>query len=103
VNGGWPGAGAFANTEKELQRERAAALRRIASQLESLVERLAARRAALGNVSGPERGRALAEYAALREEARRWRWYLEVQRESVGFMRHDILNDMYPIPDAVDA
>jgi hypothetical protein len=37
-------------------------------------------------------------HAELRERARRYRWYLEVQRESVGLTRHEALDELYPIP-----
>jgi hypothetical protein len=101
VMGGWPGQGAYANTEKELQRERASALMRIASQLESLLQRAGAQRAALAATTGLARQRAVGEHQRLCREACRWRWYLEVQREALGLTRHDALDALYPMPEAV--
>ena len=40
----------------------------------------------------------VAAYEALRKQARRYRWYLEVQREALGLVRHDDLDRFYPIP-----
>jgi hypothetical protein len=50
----------------------------------------------------PERDRsaALGRYASLLERARTWRWYLEVQREAVGLTRHDLIDQLYPLPPA---
>jgi hypothetical protein len=36
----------------------------------------------------------------LRREALRYRWYLEVQRESVGLRHHHCLDEFYRIPPA---
>jgi len=90
----------FGRLEKELQAERAAALVRIAGTLEDAV-------LALARLVPPPPGdrRAAALYRArhheLRERALRYRWYLQVQRESVGITRHEGLDELYPIPPAL--
>ena len=38
------------------------------------------------------------EYRSLRRQARRYRWYLEIQREAIGLRRHELLDELYPIP-----
>jgi len=87
----------FSRLEKELVAERASALARIAATLEDLLQALA--RLEPPPAHDPA---AVAEHrrhhAALREKALRYRWYLEVQRESVGITRHEGLDALYPIP-----
>ena len=34
----------------------------------------------------------------LRARALKYRWYLEVQREALGFLRHDGLDEFYKVP-----
>lgn len=89
----------FGRVEKELMAERAAALVRIAGRLEELVRELAALAAAVPGAPA-ERLEWSRRYTERRELALRFRWYLEVQRESVGITRHDGLDELYPIPAA---
>jgi hypothetical protein len=96
-------AGSLSRTEGELRREQAAALTRIALKLESLLGRLRTVQAEIGTLSGDARARRLAEYAELRSEATLYRWYLEVQREAVGLVHHGRLDELYPMPPAVDS
>jgi hypothetical protein len=49
-------------------------------------------------VSGPEREREFAALRELRARALKYRWYLEVQREALGFLRHDGLDEFYKVP-----
>jgi hypothetical protein len=81
----------------EIASEKAAALARIAGTLEALVAELHRIAAAL-QAGEPE---AAERHRRLREQALRYRWYLEVQREAVGLTWHDELDRLYPIPDAV--
>jgi hypothetical protein len=83
---------------KELQEERAAALRRISRRLERLIEQLEATREQI--VHGPEEHRAgaVAAYRELHKEAVKYRWYLEVQREAIGLLQHRHLDEFYRIP-----
>jgi len=91
-------AEAFGKVEQEIQQERAAALGRIARTLESLLARLEMLRQRAQAESGPAREAAIAEHGEVRRRALTYRWYLEVQRESVGLRRHDLLDEIYPVP-----
>jgi hypothetical protein len=73
---------------RELNEERAAALLRISRKLESLIEQL-------------RRTTDLESFRAVRADALRYRWYLEVQREALGLRRHERLDEFYPIPDTI--
>jgi hypothetical protein len=73
---------------RELNDERAAALLRISKKLESLIEQL-------------HGAQDVESFRAIRADALRYRWYLEVQREALGLRRHEQLDDFYPIPDAI--
>jgi hypothetical protein len=84
---------------RELTREKAAALARIGGRLGELVAELERRRQTREGEPGEgER----AAFCALRDEARRFRWYLEVQREAVGVRGHARLDEAYPIPASLD-
>ena len=85
--------------ELELMEERAAALRRISQTLESLIEQLQALRTRIGDVHWSNRSPEVAEYRELRRRAVRYRWYLEVQRESIGLHPDHRLDEFYRIPD----
>jgi len=88
---------AFARIEEELVAERAAALRRIADRLEELIGRLHALRRA-SREREAARASLLDHYRAVQRQAHRYRWYLEVQREAIGLRRHEMLDELYPIP-----
>jgi len=88
---------AFDQVERELQRERAAALLRIATQLELLIARLEELRQLRARPGGDSEAVRHA-YAATRKDALRYRWYLEVQRESIGLTRHAVLDALYVVP-----
>jgi hypothetical protein len=93
----------FARIERELLEERAAALARIAGRLGSLVARLAEARAEWASrPSGARPLDAPESYRRLREEARLYRWYLEVQREALGFRGPHGLDEHYPIPESLE-
>lgn len=87
---------------KELNEERASALRRIAGMLESLIAQLAASRARIAHAEGDARAREIAMYRELRAHAVRYRWYLEVQREALGIVRHEALDEFYTIPPPIE-
>jgi hypothetical protein len=86
---------------KELQEERAAALTRISRRLERLLEQLDATREQLAHGRNEDRARDVAAYRELREEAVKYRWYLEVQREAIGLRHHQHLDEFYRIPPEV--
>jgi hypothetical protein len=83
---------------RELQEERASALRRISRTLESLIQQLQVTRERIRQASGPDREREIAAWRDLRADAVKYRWYLEVQREALGLRQHDVLNEFYTVP-----
>jgi hypothetical protein len=91
------GAEGWAHLEQELVAERAWALRRIAERLEEL---LAGLEAAHREPAPPEEERPAraAAYAATHREARRYRLYLEIQREAIGLRQHQVLDELYKVP-----
>jgi hypothetical protein len=86
----------------QLNEERASALFRISRTLESLLAQLHAQRASLECAAGDARAREVAAYRDLRGRALRHRWYLEVQRESLGLRHHARLDEFYQIPAPVE-
>jgi CHAD domain-containing protein len=70
----------------ELNEERIAALTRISRRLQALIDELRA-------TEDPTAQR------RLRAEAKRYRWYLEVQREALGIRTHANLDEFYAIPE----
>ena len=83
---------------RELQEERASALRRISGTLEALIRELHASRDRVHRATGPAREREVAAWRDLRARAVKYRWYLEVQREALGIRRHDVLDEFYQVP-----
>ena len=83
---------------KELQEERAAALARISRRLERLLEQLQAAREQIARGREEDRARDIEAYRELRQQAVKYRWYLEVQREAIGLRHHQRLDEFYPIP-----
>jgi len=83
---------------RELNEERAAALLRISSTLESLILQLRASHERVRSASGPDREREVAVWQSLRARAVKYRWYLEVQRETLGLRRHEVLDEFYEVP-----
>ena len=83
---------------KELQEERAAALARISRRLERLLEQLQAAREQIARSPQEDRARDIEAYRELRQQAVKYRWYLEVQREAIGLRHHHRLDEFYPIP-----
>jgi hypothetical protein len=93
----------YSDLLKELQEERAAALNRISRTLESLIDQLRDTRARLSGLPEHEKAAALREYRELRERARKYRWYLEVQREALGLRSHTVIDEFYRIPEPIEA
>jgi hypothetical protein len=85
---------------KELAEERAAALVRISRRLESLIGQLHATRKQIAHGRDEDRSRDIAAYRELHQEAMKYRWYLEVQREAVGLTQHQRLDEFYRLPPA---
>ena len=82
----------------EIAEEKAAALHRIASRLEGLLAELASLREELEVGPGERRAALLSRFNAAQERARLYRWFLEVQREAIGLLRHEGLDDFYRVP-----
>lgn len=89
---------AFLKTEQQLAEERVSAMTRIGKRLESLLQSLDELARQYRELSGPPRDRVLEDYRQRYDEARKYRWYLEVQRESVGLRRHQVLDRVFPFP-----
>ena len=96
-------AESLARTESELRAEKAAALARIAGTLEGLLAELRRRRESFTRLSSEERTATAEAYDALREQARLYRWYLVVQREALGLVRHDDVDRHYPPPEPLSS
>lgn len=87
---------------KELQEERAAALSRISRRLEFLIAQLEATREQIARAPEDDRARTVAAYRELHEQAVKYRWYLEVQREAVGLRQHQTIDEFYRIPPPLE-
>ena len=88
--------------EVEIQSEKASALRRVASRLESLLGELEEMEKVLRGSSGLARARLVARHRELRGEAEKQRWYLIVQREAMGLRQHGDIYEMYRLPPAAE-
>jgi hypothetical protein len=86
---------------KELNEERIAALTRISATLESLIAQLHQLRAHIPTEPPSFRERDLTSYRELHQRARKYRWYLEVQREALGMRQHRIIDELFVIPEAL--
>jgi hypothetical protein len=86
---------------KELQEERAAALARISRRLERLLDQLQAMREQIATCRDEDRARNIAAYREVHQQAVKYRWYLEVQREAIGLRQHQHLDEFYRIPPEV--
>ena len=87
-----------AHVLRELNEERAAALTRIARRLDTLLTGLRELRMQAEQTGAEGRAALQDRYDVLREQALEYRWYLEVQRESIGIRSHTLLDELYPVP-----
>jgi hypothetical protein len=83
---------------RELNEERATALARIARRLDTLLTQLHHLWTQAEQAGEPERAGLRERYHVLREQALEYRWYLEVQRESMGIRSHALLDEFYAVP-----
>jgi hypothetical protein len=97
VTRGEPIGGALA-IEVEIRKEKASALRRVAGRLETAIADLRALQAKMPPPGAPDRARFVERHRELRAEAELQRWYLIVQREAMGLLHHQVVDEMYPIP-----
>jgi hypothetical protein len=86
--------------QRELTEERAAAVLRISRRLEALISELHAIRERIGGLDDDQRQRERSSYQAVRNEAVKYRWFLEVQREAMGLRDHRGLDEFYRLPPA---
>jgi hypothetical protein len=86
----------------QLNEERVSALIRISKTLESLLSQLNESRARLADTHGDTRARELGVHRDLHQRATLYRWYLEVQRESLGIRSHHGLDEFYKVPSRID-
>ena len=84
--------------EAELNKERASGVGRTARLLELQLERCAKLRLEYRNASPVRQGGIEREYAEAQAEAKKWQWYLMVQREAIGAMHHEDVERYYPLP-----
>jgi hypothetical protein len=86
----------------ELNEERLAALTRISKTLETQIDQLHNLRQRILQRPAPAPARDLNAYRDLRASARKYRWYLEVQREALGIRHHRVLDEFFAIPEALE-
>ena len=82
----------------DILREKAAVLGRIATLLQVHMDALARCGERLQTLEGEPLAAAREEWIQLRADAERWRWYLIVQRESLGLHDPRPVLEAYPIP-----
>ena len=86
--------------QRELTEERAAAVLRISRRLEALIAELHDIRQRIGALDPAQRERERTAYRAVRNEAMKYRWFLEVQREAMGLRDQRGLDEFYRLPPA---
>jgi hypothetical protein len=91
-------AQAQASLEKEIIGEMAAALGRAEDKVNSALLRLEVATRALDAASPSERARCAAAYEACHRDATIARWEFVIHREALGLWRHEIVEELYPIP-----
>ena len=91
-------AQAQSSLEKEIVAEMAAALGRAEDKLNAALLRLELAGRELEAAAPAERTRHAIVFDARRADALQARWELVIQRESVGILRNEVIDRMYPIP-----
>lgn len=97
--------------EAEIRKEKAEALGRAGERLEQILQELESVRRELLRLAAmshsdpdgcprvpAEVEEKIAMHARLREQARRYRHYLVIQREALGLWGHDDVDQCYPVP-----
>jgi hypothetical protein len=88
--------------EQEILKEKSEALGRAGERLELLLAELRAVDSALDAVDGSGSADTVAElerrHATLRDRALEARRYLMIQREAIGFRRHSVVTELFPVP-----
>ena len=91
-------AQAQSSLEKEIVAEMAAALGRAEDKLNVALLRLELAGKDLASAAPNERPARAVVFDVRRADALRARWELVIQRESVGILRNEVIERMYPIP-----
>jgi hypothetical protein len=91
-------AQAQSSLEKEIVAEMAAALGRAEDKLNAALLRLELAAKDLDAAASDERIPTAIVFDARRADALQARWELVIQRESVGIVRNEVIERMYPIP-----
>jgi len=92
----------FQRLEQELLQARFDTLARISRTLEEHLETLEHLREKIERAAGEEeRSPLVAEFNQAREPAKRYRWYLEVQRDVMGLRNHG-LDEFYRVPPRIE-
>ena len=91
-------AQAQSSLEKEIVAEMAAALGRAEDKLNAALLRLELAGKELDTAAPDERPPRAIVFDARRADALQARWELVIQRESVGIVRNEVIERMYPIP-----
>jgi len=91
--------GGEGSLEREVISEMAKTLGRVTRRLTDALERLAKTgRAVDAAADADARAKLVAEFNRRRAEAVKARWELLVQREALGFRRHEDIDACYPVP-----
>ena len=91
-------AQAQSSLEKEIIAEMASALGRAEDKLNAALLRLELAGKDLEKAAPAERPARAIVFDARRADALQARWELVIQRESVGILRNEVIERMYPIP-----
>jgi hypothetical protein len=95
---------ALGRVEQEIRQAKAEALGRLGERLEAVLAELAARDRRLDRwladapAGGPGLAAELEARNRLRDEAGRLVHHLIIQREAIGFRRHALVAERYPVP-----
>jgi len=96
--------GDFAALQAELVEEAAHSMGNSARRLESSLEalsRLEEELSCVGEAEGARRAELAQRFNAQRDEVLLRLHYLRIQREALGFLRHDELERHYPVPPPI--
>jgi hypothetical protein len=90
--------GHLAAIDEEIAGEKAGSLGRVAAKLEARLAAIADIATRLPTLPPLARAAAREEHERLRQEAKLYLWYLQVQREAMGLYDNAVLFRLYQIP-----
>ncbi|MFN7135405.1 MAG: hypothetical protein ACK4N5_25250 [Myxococcales bacterium] len=88
----------LAAVEEEIREEKATTVTRTARRLEELLAELVRLEARAVEAGAFERAVLVREHAELRADARKYLWYLLIEREAMGLTDHHIVEELYRVP-----